>query len=89
MIINNLDSLTKWAMQYKILGFDKPTTSSGDPMPDNVRNAYVETMNGITYFVSNGKIFISKYKDNPVFKCNSILDTLKKKIEEANVFVKE
>ena len=89
VIINKLDSLTKWAMQYKILGFDKPTTSSGDPMPDNVHNAYVETMNGVAYFVSNGKLFISKYKDNPVFKCSNILDTLKKKIEEASVFVKE
>ena len=89
MINSKLDSLTQWAMQYKILGFDKPTTSSGDPIPDNVYNVYVETMNGIAYFVSNGKLFISKYKDNPVFKCNSILDTLKKKIEEASVFVKE
>lgn len=89
VIISKLDSLTQWAMQYKILGFDKPTTSSGDPIPDNVRNAYVETMNGIAYFVSNGKLFISKYKDNSAFKRSNILDTLKKTIEEASVFVKE
>ena len=89
VIISKLDSLTQCAMQYKILGFNKPTTSSGDPMPDNIRNAYVETMNGIAYFVWSGKTFISKYKDNPVFKCSSILDTLKKKIEEASAFVKE
>ena len=87
VIISKLDSLTYWAMQYEKLRFNK--SIMGDQISDNVRNACVETMNGIAYFVSNGKLFISKYKDNSAFKCNSILDTLKKKIEEASVFVKE
>lgn len=88
MIIDRLDSLTELAMNYEALGFNKPTTSSDAPMPDTVRDAYAETIDGIGYFVSNGKFFISKYKDNPVFKSSNILDTLKKKIEEASVYVK-
>lgn len=89
VIINKLNSLTYWAMNCDILGFNKPTTSSGDPMPDEIQKACAETMDGIRYFVSNGKVFISKYKDIPVFKYSIILDTLKKKIEEASVYVKE
>lgn len=89
VIINKLNSLTYLAMNYDILGFNKPTTSSGDPMPDEIQNACVETINGIGYYVSSGKAFISKYKDNPVFKSSCILDALKKKIEEASVYVKE
>lgn len=89
MIINKLNSLTYLAMNYDILGFNKPTTSSGDPMPDEIQNACVETTNGIGYYVSSGKVFISKYKDSPVFESSNILDDLKKNIEEASIYVKE
>lgn len=89
VIINKLNSLTYLAMNYDILGFNKPTTSSGDPMPDEIQNACAETVDGIGYYVSSGNVFISKYKDSPVFKSSCILDALKKKIEEASVYVKE
>lgn len=88
MIVNKLGILIQWVERYEKTWI-KPTTSSDDPMPDTVRNAYAETMDGIAYFVSNGKFFISKYKDNPVFKSSSILDTLKSQIEKASVYVKE
>lgn len=87
-IFNKLGILMQLAERYD-RSWIKPVTSSSIMIPDDIRNAYNETMNGIAYYVTNGKLFISKYKDNSAFKCSSILDTLKKKIEEASKYVKE
>ena len=61
----------------------KPVTSSSIMIPDDIRDAYNETMNGIAYYVTNGKLFISKYGDR-VSKYTNIINTLKKQIEEAS-----
>ena len=87
-IFNELSILMQLADWYNRVWI-KPVTSSNIVIPDDIRDAYNETMNGIAYFVSNGKTFISKYKDKSAFKCSSILDTLKKTIEEASKYVKE
>ena len=87
-IFNKLSILMQLADWYNRTWI-KPVTSSNIVIPDDIRDGYNETMKGIANFVWSGKIFISKYKDNSAFKCSSILDTLKKTIEEASKYVKE
>lgn len=86
-IFNKLSILMQLADWYDRTW--KPVASSNIVIPDDIRDAYNETMSGISYYVTNGKIFISKYKDKSAFKCSSILDTLKKTIEEASKYIKE
>ena len=88
MIFNKLGILMQLAERYDRTWI-KPAVSSNSEIPEDIHNAYNKTMSGIAYFASNGKLFISKYKDNSVFKCSSILDTLKKKIEEASAYITE
>lgn len=86
MIFNKLGMLVQWAEWYE-RKWIKPA-SSDDQIPDDIRITYNETMDGIAYYVTNGKLFISKYGDR-VSKCTNIIDTLKTQIEEASVYVKE
>ena len=79
--------LMQLAEQYDRIWI-KPLTSSNSELPDDIRDAYNETMNGIAYYVTNGKLFISKYGDR-VSKCTNIINALKNQIEEASKYVKE
>ena len=85
-IFTKLGALMQLAERYN-RHWIKPA-SSDDQIPDDIRDAYTETMNGISYYITNGKLFISKYGDR-VSKCTNIIDTLKKQIEEASKYVKE
>lgn len=86
MIVNKLGILIQWAERYEKTWI-KPTASSNDELPDDIRNVYTEIMNSISYYVTNGKLFISKYGDR-LSKCPIIIDTLKNQIEKASVYVK-
>ena len=86
-IFNKLGILMQLAERYN-RNWIKPVRSSSIMIPDDIRDAYTETMNGISYHVTNGKLFISKYGDR-VPKCTNIINTLKKQIEEASKYVKE
>ena len=85
-IFTKLGTLMQLAEQYN-RHWIKPA-SSDEQIPDDIRDGYNETINGISYYVTNGKLFISKYGDR-VSKCTNIIDTLKKQIEEASKYVKE
>lgn len=87
MIVNKLGILIQWAERYEKTWI-KPTASSNDELPDDIRIAYNETMDGISYYVTNGKLFTSKYGDR-LSKCPIITETLKNQIEKASVYVKE
>ena len=86
-IFKKLGMLMQLAEQYDRIWI-KPLTSSNSEIPDDIRDAYAETMNGISYYVTNGKLFISKYGDR-VSKCTNIINALKNQIEEASKYVKE
>lgn len=86
MIVNKLGILIQWAERYEKTWIK--SASSDDQIPDDIRNAYTETMDGISYYVTNGKLFISKYGDR-LSKYPIIIETLKNQIEKANVYVKE
>lgn len=86
-IFNKLSILMQLADWYDRTWI-KPVASSNIVIPDDIRDAYNETMNGIAYYVTNGKLFISKYGDR-ASKCTNIINTLKNQIEEASKYVKE
>lgn len=86
-IFKKLGMLMQLAEQYDRIWI-KPLTSSNSEIPDDIRNAYTETINGISYYVTNGKLFISKYGDR-VSKYTNVIDTLKNQIEEASKYVTE
>lgn len=87
MIFTKLGALIQLVDHYERTWI-KPMASSNDELPDDIRNAYTETINGISYYVTNGKLFISKY-GNRVSKCTNIIETLKNQIEEASKYVTE
>lgn len=87
MIFKKLGMLMQLAEHYD-RSWIKPAASSNSELPDDIRDAYNETMNGIAYYVTNGKLFISKYGDR-VSKCTNIINALKNQIEEASKYVKE
>lgn len=86
-IFTKLGTLMRLAEWYDRMWI-KPALSSNIENPDDIRDGYNETMNGIAYYVTNGKLFISKYGDR-VSKCTNIINTLKNQIEEASKYVKE
>ena len=86
-IFKKLGMLMQLAEHYD-RSWIKPLASSNSELPDDIRDAYNETMNGIAYYVTNGKLFISKYGDR-VSKCTNIINALKNQIEEASKYVKE
>lgn len=86
-IFKKLGMLMQLAEHYN-RSWIKPAASSNSELPDDIRDAYSETMNGIAYYVTNGKLFISKYGDR-VSKCTNIINALKNQIEEASKYVKE
>lgn len=86
-IFKKLGMLMQLAEHYD-RSWIKPAASSNSELPDDIRDAYNETMNGIAYYVTNGKLFISKYGDR-VSKCTNIINALKNQIEEASKYVKE
>ena len=86
-ILKKLGMLMQLAEHYD-RAWIKPAASSNSELPDDIRDAYNETMNGIAYYVTNGKLFISKYGDR-VSKCTNIINALKIQIEEASKYVKE
>lgn len=86
-IFKKLGMLIQLAEHYD-RSWIKPAASSNSELPDDIRDAYNETMNGIAYYVTNGKLFISKYGDR-VSKCTNIINALKNQIEEASKYVKE
>lgn len=83
-IFTKLGTLMQLAEQYYKMWIG-PATFSNIEIPDDIRNAYNETMNGIAFYVTNGKSFISKYGDR-VSKYTNIIDLLKIKIEEASKY---
>ena len=83
-IFNKLGILMQLADRYDRTRI-KPATSSNSEIPDDIRNAYNETMNGIDYYVTNGKLFISKYGDY-ISKYTNIINLLKNQIEEASKY---
>ena len=83
-IFNNLGILMRLAERYDRTWI-KPVTSSSIMIPDDIRDAYNETMNGIAFYVANGKLYISKYGDL-VSKYTNIIDILKNQIEEASKY---
>lgn len=83
-IFNKLGILMQLADRYDRTWI-KPATSSNSEIPDDIRNAYNETMNGIDYYVTNGKLFISKYGDC-ISKYTNIINLLKNQIEEASKY---
>lgn len=83
-IFNNLGILMRLAERYDRTWI-KPVTSSSIMIPDDIRDAYNETMNGIAFYVTNGKLYISKYGDL-VSKYTNIIDILKNQIEEASKY---
>lgn len=86
-IFKKLGMLMQLAEQYDRIWI-KPLTSSNSEIPDDIRDAYNETMNGIAFYVANGRRFIFKYGDR-VSKCTNIINALKNQIEEASKYVKE
>ena len=83
-IFTKLGTLMQLAERY-YKSWIEPLTFSDSEIPDDIRDAYNETMNGISYYVTNGKLFISKYGDR-VSKYTNIVDLLKIQIEEASKY---
>ena len=86
-IFDKLNALMQLAESYNRM-WNEPAASFNIKISDSIRSAYNDTMNGISYYVTNGKLFISKYGDR-VSEYTDIIDLLKNQIEEVSKYIIE